>query len=266
MKTVELSNWVGKAIIIPRSKLKDAKERQETKQPAIYFLFWEDEDWNKKAYIWEAENLINRLGSHDWAKDFRDTVIAFISKDNNLTKADVKYLESKSIQKAIKSNRFQIQNSAEPVPNNLPEYQVGAMDEFLNNIDLLMSALWYPILKDLPVVNKISDKIIYVLKLQGCDAKWIYTEEGFLILKWSVGRYKETESFWWKAKNTKEELIEQKKVLIQGEQMIFQEDYLSSAPSHASSLLAGRSSNGRTDWKDEQWKTLDEVERKYLKS
>lgn len=78
----------------------------------------------------------------------------------------MKFLESKSIQKAIKSNRFQIQNSAEPVPNNLPEYQVGAMDEFLNNIDLLMSALGYPILKELPVANKMSDKKVYILKMQ----------------------------------------------------------------------------------------------------
>ena len=44
IKTVELSNWVWKAIIIPRAKLKDAKQRNELFQPAIYFLFWIDEE------------------------------------------------------------------------------------------------------------------------------------------------------------------------------------------------------------------------------
>jgi hypothetical protein len=37
-------------------------------------------------------------------------VIAFVSKDNNLTKADVKYLEAKAIEKAKKSNRYILQN------------------------------------------------------------------------------------------------------------------------------------------------------------
>lgn len=44
IKTAELSNWIGKAIVIPRSKIKEAKDRGEVKQPAIYFLFGEDEN------------------------------------------------------------------------------------------------------------------------------------------------------------------------------------------------------------------------------
>lgn len=39
IKTIELSNWIGKALQIPRAKLKEAKNRPEMSQPAIYFLF-----------------------------------------------------------------------------------------------------------------------------------------------------------------------------------------------------------------------------------
>ncbi|MDR2190396.1 MAG: hypothetical protein LBP53_04330 [Candidatus Peribacteria bacterium] len=39
IKTTELSNRIGKALIIPRAKLKDAKNRPEIEKPALYFLF-----------------------------------------------------------------------------------------------------------------------------------------------------------------------------------------------------------------------------------
>ena len=42
IKTAELSNWVGKAIAIPRNKLKDVEERDECSQPAACFLFGKD--------------------------------------------------------------------------------------------------------------------------------------------------------------------------------------------------------------------------------
>lgn len=117
-------------------------------QPAIYFLFGEDSEGNNRAYIGEAENVIHRLASHDTGKDFWDTVIVFVSKDNNLTKADVKFLEAKAIERAKKSGRFILENAVEPIPNNLPEHQKDTMIEFLGNIDLLISAIGYPIIKE----------------------------------------------------------------------------------------------------------------------
>jgi len=38
-KTVELSNWVGKALLVPRFQLQSVKNRAELQQPALYFLF-----------------------------------------------------------------------------------------------------------------------------------------------------------------------------------------------------------------------------------
>lgn len=50
IKTIELSNWIWKAILIPRAKLRDVKQRQEVLQSAIYFLFWKNENGNDLAY------------------------------------------------------------------------------------------------------------------------------------------------------------------------------------------------------------------------
>lgn len=49
-------------------------------------------------------------------------------------------------------------------------------------------------------------------------------------------------------------------------EIVFLEDYLSSSPSFAASLLMGRSANGWTEWKMNNGKTLDEMERKSLSS
>jgi hypothetical protein len=50
-------------------------------------------------------------------------------------------LEAKTIERAKKENRYSLQNQVEPIPNNLPEYQIASMNEFLDNIDLLISAI-----------------------------------------------------------------------------------------------------------------------------
>lgn len=265
IKTVELSNRIWKCVIIPRSKLKEMKERQEMTQPAIYFLFWIDEEWKNLAYIWEAENLINRLWNHDTNKDFWDIVIAFVSKDNNLTKADVKFLEAKAIEKAKKTNRYKLLNWIEPIPNNLPEYQVSTMNEFLENIDLLISAIWFPILKEIVSPNENSDQDnIFSIKTRGTSWKWAYTDEWFLIFKWSKWIAEVVKSFQWKAKRLRDELLEKWIIKIEWEYIIFIEDYLWSSPSFSASILTWRPTNWWIEWKNKDWKTLDEIERKIL--
>ena len=270
IKTVELSNWIWKAIIIPRAKLKDVKTRQEVLQPAIYFLFWSDEEWKNLAYIWEAENLINRIWNHDTNKDFWDIVIAFISKDNNLTKADVKYLEAKAIEKAKKLNRYELLNWVEPILNNLPEHQISTMNEFLDNIDLLISAIWYPIIKDILIWNQIQiekqkNNNLFFLKIRSCESQWIYNDDWFVVLKWSKYSIEEAKSFWWKYKQMRKDIFENWLVENDWKNLILKQDYIFSTPSSAASVLAWRLANWWTEWKNKDWKTLDEIERKNLK-
>ncbi len=268
IKTVELSNWIWKAIIIPRAKLKDVKQRQEILQPAIYFLFWKDENWNDLAYIWEAENLINRIWNHDTNKDFWDIVIAFVSKDNNITKADVKYLEAKAIEKAKKSNRYLLQNWVEPIPNNLPEYQVSTMNEFLDNIDLLISAIWYPIIKEIQTnIEEKNQENIYYLKSKWFEWKWIYNEDWFTILKWS--KWPKLIQEWqikskWYAFRNRPILIENWIIKEENDYIIFLDNFTFDSSSSAASLIWWASLNWWISWKNKNWKTLDEIERKNL--
>lgn len=270
VKIVELSSWIWKALVIPRSQLANIKDREELKNPAIYFLFWDDSEWNSKVYIWEAENLINRIANHDAKKDFWTTVVAFVSEGKNLTKAHVKYLEAKSIIKTKESKIYELENTTTPNINSLPEHQVDIMEDFLDNIDLLISAIWYPIFKTTTTSKELKKKELYYLN----EKQWlvsgvgVYTESWFLVQKWSK----------WSLQMASSEIKKQqycfknrpkleKKWIIKSEwdYIIFLEDYLFSSPSSASNILCWRATNWWTSWKDKNWVTLDENERQKLK-
>ena len=66
----------------------------------------------RRVYIGEAENVLVRLRSHlkDAKKDFWDQVVFFSSKDENLTKAHVKYLEARMIALAQENGRVALEN------------------------------------------------------------------------------------------------------------------------------------------------------------
>ena len=52
IKIIEISGWKGKTFVIPRGKLKNIKEREESNYPAIYFLFGDGDDpIRQKVYL-----------------------------------------------------------------------------------------------------------------------------------------------------------------------------------------------------------------------
>jgi hypothetical protein len=99
--TAEVMNWTGKALAAPRSRLGDLIRREEASRTGIYVLLGPDPDRanGSKCYIGEADNIGKRLRRHedDDDKDFFDRVAIVASKDENLTKAHARFLESQLI-------------------------------------------------------------------------------------------------------------------------------------------------------------------------
>ena len=95
LRTAELSNWTGKAIAGPRSEFEGVLSREEAANSGVYFLTGSEPEIGKNAvYVGEAESIRDRLRNH-LDKDFWNHVIFFISKDENLTKAHIRYLEGR---------------------------------------------------------------------------------------------------------------------------------------------------------------------------
>ncbi len=110
LRTAELSNWTGKAIAGPRSEFEDVLSREEAANSGVYFITGSEPEIGKTAvYVGEAESIRDRLRNH-LDKDFWNHVIFFISKDENLTKAHIRYLEGRLIEQAKKTGRSVVMN------------------------------------------------------------------------------------------------------------------------------------------------------------
>lgn len=263
LKTAELSNWVGQAIVIPRVKLKEAKKRPECTKPSIYFLVGKEneEDLLSSVYIGEAENLWSRLSTHDNNKSFWQTAIAFSSKDNNLTKAHVKYLESRCLEIANMTKRYEIENGVESAIPNLSESDRADMDEFLENLKLLLSAVGYPILQSI-MAKETHDETnpIFFCKGKGAEATGRLTSEGFVVYKGSTATTKNSTAVIDRNKRIIDKLLVKKYLGKKDTSLyVFEKDYIFNSPSAASDIILGNSTSGWKKWKTKGDKTLEEV-------
>ena len=100
LRTAEISNWTGKAIAAPRTEMDELLLREELEKAGVYILTGADPlSGSPLAYIGEAEVIRDRLKQHK-TKEFWTSAIVFVSKDENLTKAHVRYLESRLLAEA----------------------------------------------------------------------------------------------------------------------------------------------------------------------
>lgn len=243
----ELSNWTGKAYKIPRTYIKQSFDREELTNTGVYFLFGKDDDSNiDQVYIGEAENIYNRLLQHLSEKDFWNECVVFISKDNNLNKAHVKYLENRMYIIAKESGRYVLTNSNIPTLASLSESDTAEMEEFIENAKLLLSAVGHKVLEN--ATGSSVNKHISKFTIENSDLKAIGspTSDGFVIYKSSKISKTFTNSLTKSIINKRQNLID---TGIINSDYIFTQDFLFSSPSIAAAIVVGYSINGRTAWK-----------------
>ncbi|MDH4216620.1 MAG: GIY-YIG nuclease family protein, partial [Gallionella sp.] len=130
LRTAELSSWTGKAVAGPRSEFDGVLSREESDSSGVYFLTGAAPESGKPAiYVGEAENIRDRVKAH-LEKDFWNQIVFFTSKDENLTKAHIRYLEGKLIDLARKSGRAAVTNG-QSSGARLPESDREDMEIFL---------------------------------------------------------------------------------------------------------------------------------------
>ena len=125
VSTVEISGWTGKILVCPRTDLAELAARPEPARAGIYLLIGDDlnNPGQLRVYIGQGDNVLRRLTRHDSdsSKDFWNTTIVAISKDESLTAAHVRYLESRLIDIVKRSPQATLHNANFPTTPNLPE-------------------------------------------------------------------------------------------------------------------------------------------------
>jgi hypothetical protein len=181
-----------------------------------------------------------------------------VSKDADMTKADVQYLEHKAIAEAKKANAFVLSdNKQTPKAPNLPEYQQDSMDEFFEDVKFLASFIGCSIFE----VSQPKVEHIFYTKGRGCYAKGFYSSNGFTVLKGSVIATTTVPSLKWSDKRNS---LVSKYTTIDDGKLVMTSDKTFTSPSTAADFCIGSSNNGWLVWKDKDGNTLDSVYRKQL--
>jgi hypothetical protein len=262
LRTAELSNWTGKAVAGPRSEFDGVIKREESGNSGVYFLTGNDPESGKPAiYIGEAENIKDRIKSH-LERDFWNQIVFFISKDENLTKAHIRYLEGKLIEQARLVNRANVVNG-QSSGSRLPESDREDMEIFLEKIYQLLPVLGVEQL--VPASSKAAtdtEKEMLYCEIKGLKATGRLTPSGFLVLKNSQAVLKDrasSQKYPWPL-NMRKRLTEEGVLLPTEDYLRFTRDEEFSSPSAAAAVVHGGHANGLTAWKNKEGKTLKEIE------
>lgn len=250
--TAELSNWNGKAIKIPRSEVQSCK-RDDIKGAGVYFLFCQEEDGNDSVYIGEAENVLDRLIGHLHSKEdyYWNTAVIFIGRD--LNKAHIRYLENRLVSITKECNRIKVLTKNTYQNTVLKESQIATLEEFIDNIRILINALGYRILIPIPQADE-ATVMLYCNK-----AKGFLSTGGLTVLQGSIANDHDAPSFhvhgpgFYKLRHR---LLDEG---IISSDFVFTADYEFSSPSAASAVVLGRVSNGLKEWKTKEGVKLKEL-------
>lgn len=262
LRTAEISNWTGKAVAAPRTELDELLAREELDKAGVYILVGNDPHTNAdRAYIGEAEVIRDRLKQHK-ATEFWVSVIVFVSKDENLTKAHVRFLESRLLAEANEVGRFVLEQN-QAGGSRLPESDREDMEVFLARIRQLLPVLGSDILAPIaqPAAYAQPGGVL-TCRIKGADAFGQRTANGFVIFNGSTAVLEERPS----AKKYPYVIAERKRLiadrtLVEKEGFwLFTKDAEFSSPSAAAVVVHGGSANGLVAWKTEDGKTLKSID------
>lgn len=256
LRTAELSNWSGKAVAAPRTELPEILKREELSSPGFYLLTGVDSGSGDRAiYIGEAEDVAKRIKGHT-GKDFWNSVTVFVSKDENLTKAHIRYLEGILIQRVIENGSSVVMNAVSSGAK-LPESDAAEMDVFLQKCLQLLPVLGVTDFNK--AVETDNEEELLYCRVKGLVATGKRTANGFVVFSGSQAVLKHLPS----ASNVRvkrEELVEKGQLKQEGEHLVFVKDIEFGSPSTAGSVVRGGNTNGLTYWKNSAGIQLKEIE------
>lgn len=264
IRVAELTTRIVQVIEVPRSLLQDFLKMPESNQVALYFLFGEDDDGTEqRVYIGQTGDLRARLVKHNKDKDFWERALVLISRTNSLTQTHALFLEWHCLQAARKAGRYGDENGNAGTKPHTPAPLEADCIEIFETGHTLLATLGYPLFDPVAKSGSASDgNEVYVCTASGANGRGLYTEEGFVVLKGSVGKLENAAS----VKNTyiekfRARLLASGVIKPEGKNIVFQRDELFRSPSMAGQALLGRTCNGWIDWKGQDGKTLDEKKR-----
>ena len=217
-----------------------------------------------EVYVGESDDFAQRYVANKFPIDF-DTFVVFTNKDDNLTRAHVKWLELK-VWRMLSENegKVRVANKSTPTGSKLPEAEIASMTTFLGNMVYVLEALGFEFFvgygASTPSTKAISPSatsedakvgFFFTNTLPRNETARAYLEsvgEGYLLRAGSLVSKIATDSLPANVRKLRDQLIGEGSLVDVGECLRLEKDIEFSSPSPASALVKGRSSTGHGDW------------------
>jgi hypothetical protein len=258
--TAEVMNWTGKAIAAPRARFADLVRREEAARTGIYILAGPNPERidGIKAYIGETDEVGKRLRRHEGTDDmdFFDRVAFVVSKDENLTKAHARFLESQLVRAAREAGTVKLVNATEPDFARLPEADRADMAFFLEQLRIVLPIIGFDLFRPsgsqaLASANSGDDSPIFELDAVGIHATGREADAGFIVLAESTARKEATATFPQGYQTVRDQLVRDGKLVDDAEpgHYRFATDVVFPSPSAAASIVMACNTNGPRQWR-----------------
>jgi len=244
--------------VIPRPLLSEAKKISGITRPGIYYLINEnDENKIAQIYIGQTRNGVTRLDDHNRSKDFWNKAIMFLADNKTFSLDMISGLEEYAIIKAHEAKRYKVENSVKP-KYEIDEYDLPSIEEVYDEIQFVMATLGYKM--NNAKENKEQLEVFHTTR-NGILAQGIYNGDKFEVLEDSEIDMSRPCPFETLKKQRDTALKNGDIKLVKGK-YILTSSIEFATPSGASSFVLGGNTNGWTEWKNKDGKTLDEIYRK----
>lgn len=273
--TAELGVSSVRALVASRTALPELVQRDEASRTGVYLLVGPDpsDPGRNLVYVGEGDQVRTRLTNHDAdeSKDFFTRAVFIVSKDENLTKAHGRYLESRIINAIKVAGRAKLVNGTAPPFKGLPEPEIADMERVLDEVEILLPVLGFDVLRSAgqetaavsapPVLElteiaqpiEVGRPTEVTFRADVKKASAIATEKAgeFVVLAGSTAYKTYNQSLPKPLKNLHASLQENG-ALVPDENpalLRFAKDVSFGSPSAASSLIGGYSDSGPRTWK-----------------
>ena len=266
LRLVERSNWIGKAIMFPRALYPHIRTREELQQTGVYLLLGPRTDGDGEVlYIGEGDPVKPRLDNHYANKDFWTRAVFFVAGQGQLNKAHIQYLEAQLVSRANEAKRMQLENGNKPNEPTLSEADRADMNVFLQNILGMLPVLGIHAFEQspVPVTFESGKTTTLICQGRGIKATGYDSPQGFVVQASSFSvsvAAASAEEYFSNVRELRANLIQSGVLVTDSDKLRFTQDFTFNSPSLASCVVLGRSSNGRTEWKTPEGKTLKQIQ------
>lgn len=266
LTTAEITNWTGSVVSARRSELAELLRREEAERTGVYLLLGEDEQavGDTRCYVGEGDVVATRLRLHSKEKPFWNQAVLITSKDTNLTKSHVRYLESRLIELIQQAERATLDNGTAPEPPRLPEADVSDMELFLDELRIVLPVLGVNVIRTRPAVppsesSGPTESPVFTLtnKRRGVEARAQQIDGEFVMLAGSLvvpawpktgNASPSTQKAYAGYRARHEGLLADGSIVVEGNRARTTRDIVFPSPSAAAATALGHTSNGRKEW------------------